>query len=484
MKPTKSLATGLGLLVVIAVSESAIAPGALAAEPVTLTPGLSLPADGSELFDSFAASASGRLHLLVNRESNLRSVYRSRTPNGPWVDDPQVPDFAETLLVDPDGRAHVFYKSGNAFAHWQLDDNGWTALDSIIAPPPDASEVGMGGFIPYRIRFGADGALHVVSPYFHSEPNVRSVLTRLVYGTNRGGTWSWATIERDVQWMIAPVLAIDQQGAAHYAYTILEEGVRYLSNRTGTWRAEWAARNPNALQRYGETGLSLAVSRGGAVAIATSFERIADSGSLLAGELRYLFRNSNGSWGGGTVANRSDGYVGGDGNIASGFNATLQFDSLDRPHIAFTDFAAQHIDGNQSNLSGQIRHAYWDGSRWSIRTLLHQGPPLLVGIWEGPLMAISPAEIALVARQIEVDAPYGFHDFNNEKYALITLAVDCPGGACNLAPNGPQLPGEGDGDSSGGGCSIGDITSRPAWVMWVFGLLPALMRRRGSRCGP
>jgi hypothetical protein len=65
----------------------------------------------------------------------------------------------------------------------------------------------------------------------------------------------------------------------------------------------------------------------------------------------------------------------GDGDKGTGFAPYLRFDARGRPNIAFLDDAAQHFP-LQNEYAGNLRHAYFDGSAWVIRTIYSQSAAL------------------------------------------------------------------------------------------------------------
>jgi len=93
------------------------------------------------------------------------------------------------------------------------------------------------------------------------------------------------------------------------------------------------------------------------------------------------------------VADSADGYIAGDGNKGAGFAPYLRFDSRGRPNIAFCDDAAQHFP-LQNEYAGNLRHAWWNGSSWSVETIARQTNPLQQQI-VFPTFAMSGNEMAV-----------------------------------------------------------------------------------------
>lgn len=151
----------------------------------------------------------------------------------------------------------------------------------------------------------------------------------------------------------------------------------YLTNRRGVWETRRLHSPPTG--GYGDSGLgaSIALRPDGRPAVAHTFVTRAATGSANAARLLLHELQPNDTWTTTTVATTPDGYRAGDGNIGTGYAPHLLYDAQGRPHIAFTDFAAQHFDGfGQDEFGGNLRHAWRDGNSWRFTTVLRQTDPI------------------------------------------------------------------------------------------------------------
>ena len=76
------------------------------------------------------------------------------------------------------------------------------------------------------------------------------------------------------------------------------------------------------------------------------------------------------------MAANAAGYIAGDGDQRPRVLAPyLRFDSRGGRNIAFCDDAAQHFP-TQQEFAGNLRHAWFDGGQWAVRTVYPQAAPL------------------------------------------------------------------------------------------------------------
>ena len=77
------------------------------------------------------------------------------------------------------------------------------------------------------------------------------------------------------------------------------------------------------------------------------------------------------------IMSRPDGYLAGDGEKGTGFAPYLRFDAAGRAHILFTDHGSEHFsEVGQMEYAGNIRHAWWDGSKWNFENVFRQTAPI------------------------------------------------------------------------------------------------------------
>jgi hypothetical protein len=289
------------------------------------------------------------------------------------------------LLFDAQSRAHVLWLSGSTARHHVQQSNGSFSETSAIS----LSAAGT-SFSLFTAAIGAGDALHIAVVASQSNGAVS-------YGSNKSGTWQWWRITNVVgdprgffKQSFAPrwfSMAVDSQNYAHltfcpeFAMPLGPEGyvkpnneLHYASNRGGTWFTQRIAWVADASGDAGE-GASIAIAPNDQPAIAAWYNERWPTGSSDFCELYYYTRDVAGNWTRQLVARNAAGYIAGDGDKGTGFAPFLRFDARGRPNIAFCDDAAQHFP-LQNEYAGNLRHAWFDGTRWMTRTVQQQTAPL------------------------------------------------------------------------------------------------------------
>ena len=246
------------------------------------------------------AGPDGSFHLLILKS---RSNIDSSDYNWAWLD------------------SYLYYMT-NASGPWTVElirnyDMGYT-YDTDIKTS-----------CRQDIKVDSEGFVHVV---FREQINASDDPSRLWYGTNKGGTWSYEIafsnyfgIRDDVGWF--PSLCLDNDDIPHiacmYVHRVYTRSVVYC-------------------------------------------------------KLYFLKRLGSSNWQSEIVADSDDGYYASDGRSYTGGLAHLVFDADNRPHIAFSDIASAHWGDNNSCVLnvGNIRYAVLKNGVWNLKTIYHQPKPL------------------------------------------------------------------------------------------------------------
>ncbi len=215
----------------------------------------------------------------------------------------------------------------------------------------------------YKAFSGPDGNTHLMF----------LTLETFVHAWSSGGDWTIETaspifLDMDA-WQIYDMTA-DSAGAVHAGYTN-DRNLYYAKLSGGEWKEEEVLMRDN-FDAHPARAVSIAVSPGGQVAIAANYAQSVETGSLKYAQLRYNSRTDDG-WATKIITDKSDGYVGGDGNYYTGADPHLVFDAQERPHIAFNDIASWHNSNSENETEfGQLRYAFHNGENWEVHTLLKQ----------------------------------------------------------------------------------------------------------------
>jgi hypothetical protein len=352
-----------------------------------------------EGFNAIQFAPNGRLGFIVWRGQDL--VYRER--NGTVWSEQVIGAFGRTyspggleeyrfqpqaaLLFDSLSQAHILWLSGATVRHHIEQSDG----HFVESTPISLSGVGS-SFSLFSSAIGPGDKLHLA--VVGSQSNAA-----ISYGSNKNGSWQWSTVTNVIgdprgflkqsytpRWFS---MAIDSQNNAHltfcpqFALPIGPEGylrpydqLRYASNRGGNWINEVVA-DISDLAGDAGAGASIAIGPDDQPAIAAWFNKRYQTGSSLYCLLNYHTRVSAGNWSQQTIASTTAGYIAADTDKGAGFAPYLRFDSSGRPNIAFCDDASQHFPtSGQNEYAGDLRHAYFDGNQWVIRTVFAQTAPL------------------------------------------------------------------------------------------------------------
>jgi hypothetical protein len=267
-----------------------------------------------------------------------------------------MPSYDFGLVYDDQCAPMILYLSGGSYAVLQKGTGGWTESTADAA----------GAGAHHSVFRGADGKAHA----FATSGSGASI--SLVHGTLATGTWSFAamtppTASDELRRIFQ--FAVSADGAVHVVFNEDRE-LWYGSFDGSKWSTEkiFARDNFDAEPAW---NASIALNAAGAPAVASTFFQRAVTGSFKHGSLHYLERDG-GTWSNSTVANRSDGYEGGDGDQYTGDYPWLVFDGSDRPVIAFCDIANWHGPNGNDTQRGQVRVARREGKAWRLGKVLSQ----------------------------------------------------------------------------------------------------------------
>jgi hypothetical protein len=369
-----------------------------------------------EGFNAIQYTPGGRLGFIVWRGQDL--VYRER--NGTvWIErvierfgNTYAPGAREeyrfqphaALLFDSQSRAHILRLSGSTARHHIEQSDGSFAEDTAIS----LSSVGS-SFSLFSAAIGPGDELHIA--IVGAENNAA-----ISYGSNKSGTWQWSRVTHVTgdprgfwKQSYAPrwfSMAIDSQNNAHLTfcpqfqlptgpegYLRPNDELHYASNRGGSWTTQRIAYVPDLSGDAGE-GASIAIGPNNQPAIAAWYNERFPTGSSDFCQLHYYTFDGNGTWTKQLVAANAAGYLAGDGDKGTGFAPYLRFDSQGRPNIAFCDDAAQHFP-TQQEYAGNLRHAWFDGGQWNIRSVYPQTAALDAQVIY-PAMAMLGNEMAFI----------------------------------------------------------------------------------------
>jgi len=177
----------------------------------------------------------------------------------------------------------------------------------------------------------------------------------------------------------------------------------YLTNTGGVWSTTTLL-DPGSDYGDAGAGASIACTPDGTIAVAAVYLPRVNTGSFAGpAQLYYMWKDGSGDWVSSVIADRSDGYVAGDGERGTGLYPCLRFDSRSRPHIVFTDLAAQHFSGfGQEAYSGTVRYATRSSATsgdWTFKTVISKddyGKGVADFSAYFPLVLISPLDDSVV----------------------------------------------------------------------------------------
>ncbi|HEV8543632.1 MAG TPA: chitobiase/beta-hexosaminidase C-terminal domain-containing protein [Verrucomicrobiae bacterium] len=404
------------------------------APPVSTLPDLASYANrvfpAPEGFNTVQYAPDGKLGFIVWRDQQL--IFRERNAVGNWSED--IVDNAgnvfqmlltfnyyglredykfqpsAVLLYDLASQAHVFQASGHNVSHYTHGNGTWLLKETITDALASDN---------IAVLLGAVGANNV----FHLTALSAGTPRNLTYASNKNGQWNWSAIstvtDAPLTYWAPPYaarwlsLAVDSRNNAHIAFRTSMDlsydsaghpraysELKYASNVSGQW-AIGLVQAPADITAEAANGASIAIAPDDKPRLVSWYNDRGDGGSAAASQMFYHQQDAAGNWTHTMILNAPDGYSAGDGPKGTGFSPYLRFDGSGRPHILFLDHAGEHFSGiGQQEYAGNLRHAWFNGSSWSVETIYRQVSPLDREIVY-PAFAIHGSEMAVTLLQRE-----------------------------------------------------------------------------------
>jgi hypothetical protein len=245
----------------------------------------------------------------------------------------------------------------------------------------------------------------------------------LYHLTNATGHWEkeWVhhydspyTYDMYIKSSIRQDMKVDRHGFVHVAFGVQTQispennpsRLMYATNKTGTWRIETVLNNDQGQVDDAGWFPSLCLDSHDVPYISCIYINRVLTHSATYSKLLWLKRLGAGNWHSEVVAESDDGYYGGDGRNYTGALCHLVFDSDDTAHIIFSDIASTHYDRQRLNV-GNIRYGVYRDGKWNLDTIYRQ--PLPTGFYDAVEMlwmclVVSPLsdDIHVVGQEIDV----------------------------------------------------------------------------------
>lgn len=211
-------------------------------------------------------------------------------------------------------------------------------------------------------------------------------------------------------------IEIDDSGFVHVVFSqqinAADDPSRllYATNKSGSWKIETALSNDFGGRDDAGWFPSLCLDNQGIPYISCMYVNRVYTYSAVYCKLFLLKRVGEGVWQRQVVAEYDDGYYGSDGRCFTGALSHLVFDSNNVPHIIFSDVASSHWNPYQRLNVGNIRYAVCRDGTWDINTIYRQ--PLPKGFKDatemfGQCLVVSDLTNTLraIGQELEVTGP-------------------------------------------------------------------------------
>lgn len=379
----------------------------------------------------------------------VEDVLLERTVAGAFTKNP-MPETIARLVFAPDGTPNVLVADGT-IGHYRREAGGWRKV-AVLSCRTDGGSTELERFVA---AVGPTGALHFVAGFVEGV-SFNFDHGPLWYGTNLGGTWktsmvvATAAVDDSIPFNAPLVrqldLAVDAAEKAHLVYspgfdtenfagfTRDYSELAYATNASGAWASQIVHRPPDGTGASG-FGNTIRIGPDGQPVIAQFFVDNVDTGSHVSAQLLLHRRQRDGSWTAETIASQPDGYVAGDGAKYTGFSPQIAFDRAGVPHVAFADYAAQHFPDSQYVFAGQLRHAWKEGGRWQVETLVRQSDPLNARL-SYPSVAVGPGGLVFSGVRSERSSPTASSTVRQVTVAKTDLGAIESAGAVTLSRAG------------------------------------------------
>ncbi len=313
--------------------------------------------------------------------------------------------------------------------------------------------------------------------------------SHLYYVTNATGSWERElvhdydmpyTYDMCIKSSIRQDIKIDNDGYAHVAFGVQISGaydpsrLMYATNKSGTWEIETALSNVYGPVDDAGWFPSLCLDNDGVPHIACIYLNRVLTHSVTYSKLLLLRRIAPGNWSLGVVAEYDDGYYGADGRDYTGALCHLVFDTDNTPHIIFSDIAATHWDWQRLNV-GNIRYGVYRDGAWDLTTIYRQPLPegffdAIEMLWMCLVVSDQTNTIHVIGQEIEVTGE-GEYTCSLLEFAWPkdpTHVIEESGGSLpdevNLSQNYPN-------PFNPGTCIMFDLPRRSRVTLTVFNLL-------------
>jgi len=212
----------------------------------------------------------------------------------------------------------------------------------------------------------------------------------LYHLTNASGVWEKDLVSRHdmaytydmyIKSSCRQDMKVDKNGFVHVTFseqindTDDPSRLLYATNRTGTWQIETALNYDEGSRDDAGWFPSLCLDTGGTPYISCMYVDRVYTHSAADCKLLLLKRLGSDNWSSEVIATQDDGYYGRDGRNFTGGLIHLVIDRDNTPHIIFSDIAANHWSGIQRLNVGNIRYAVCENGVWDIRTVYRQPQP-------------------------------------------------------------------------------------------------------------
>jgi len=355
------------------------------------------------------------------------------------------------LLFDSISQPHIFAASSNnsdqIIVHFFKDSGLWQN-DTIV------HFYNEGGKFIYELsaESGPDGSFHLLVLKTRSNPDsddyYLAFLDAYLYNlSNSSGSWQKELVHNyDTIWTLDEYskalcrqdIAVDKNGCVHIVFGEQIDGLtassidrlQYASNKSGSWEMETAVQGPSSERTSAGWYPSLCLDDLNQPYISCAYIKRFNAGSARSAELRLYSRGTNSSWNYEVIADKDDGYYGGDGRRYTGALTHLVFDQNNDPHIIFSDIASSHAGNNYFNL-GNIRHAVKKQSSWQMETIFRQPLPSAfynaVEMYGMCLLIHEDTDrIHIIGQQLEINSE------NDYSCALVHRTISC---STNISQN-------------------------------------------------
>lgn len=305
---------------------------------------------------------------------------------------------ASVLLYDESSNPHILVArsrtSGPTIDHYRRNSNDSWSGETIV------QFGGEGGAAIYELSAatGPTGSLHLLALKTRYEVDSEHFMdawedSHLYHITNSTGDWERElvrnydmayTYDMYIKSSIRQDIQVDSDGFVHVVFSEQvfppnsdndPSRLWYATNETGAWDFDVALSFDENTGDEAGWFPSLALNTDGVPFIACVYIDRVSTGSATYAHLLLLERLGPGNWDSQVIADRDDGYHGGDGRDYTGGLAHLVFDSQNTPHVIFSDIASTHWPGTQRLSLGNIRYGVARNGNWEFRTIHRNTSP-------------------------------------------------------------------------------------------------------------